>query len=104
MQNWDSEASLIHDYVALRAYQEFITQNNSRAPGDTDDSSAEDDFKEIVRLAKEYLSSLGVTCGLEERCQNMLKEIVRAGGGELHVVASLAGGIVAQEVIKVRRI
>ena len=28
-------------------------------------------------------------------------ELVRAGGGELHNIASLTGGMVAQEVIKV---
>ncbi|EYC21958.1 hypothetical protein Y032_0018g3630 [Ancylostoma ceylanicum] len=32
--------------------------------------------------------------------QNAIAEICRYGAGELHVIASLIGGIVAQEVIK----
>jgi NEDD8-activating enzyme E1 regulatory subunit len=38
---------------------------------------------------------------LKENASKVAKEIVRAGGAELHNVAALTGGLIAQEVIKV---
>ncbi|CAZ81645.1 unnamed protein product [Tuber melanosporum] len=98
--DWDVESSLIHHYIALRAYQEFYT-GHGRAPGDTSHESCEEDYQEIRRIICEYLKGIGYPESLPERCEKVAKEIVRAGGGELHVTASLAGGIVAQEVIKI---
>lgn len=51
-------------------------------------------------LAETYLNEVGAP-GIRERTEKMIGEVVRSGGGELHNIASLAGGIVAQEVIKV---
>ncbi|PWW78616.1 hypothetical protein C7212DRAFT_350713 [Tuber magnatum] len=98
--DWDAEGSLIHDYIALRAYQEFYT-SHGRAPGDTGHESCEDEYREIRRIICQYLKDVGYTEGVPERCEKVAKEIVRAGGGELHVTASIAGGIVAQEMIKI---
>lgn len=100
LSSWDSDTSLIHDYIALRAYQSFVTETGGRAPGDTDET-LEADTVEMTRLAGLYLKEVGWSTGLEERGKNMIREVVRTGGGELHNIASLAGGIVAQEVIKV---
>ncbi|RPA93610.1 hypothetical protein L873DRAFT_1704432 [Choiromyces venosus 120613-1] len=100
LENWDAEDSLIHNYVALRGYQEFYT-SHGRAPGDTSSEDCDADYDEIKRFVCQYLESVGYTKGVGVRCEKMLKEVVRAGGGELHVTASLAGGIVAQEVIKI---
>lgn len=55
----------------------------------------------MTKLAESYLKEVGWSTGLEGRGKDMIREIVRTGGGELHNIASLAGGIVAQEVIKV---
>lgn len=100
LSSWDADTSLIHDYIALRAYQSFVTQTSGRAPGDTDDTF-EEDTVEMRRLAESYLKEVGWSTGLEGRGDQMIREIVRTGGGELHNIASLAGGIVAQEIIKV---
>lgn len=100
LEGWDAETSLIHDYIALRAYQEFITQTGGRAPG-SDDEALEEDSAEVERLAESYLKEISWSKGLGERGRKIIGEIVRAGGGELHNIASLAGGIVAQEIIKV---
>lgn len=108
LSSWDADTSLIHDYIALRAYQSFVTETDGRAPGDTDetlevdtDETLEVDTAEMTRLAELYLKEVGWSTGLGERGKNMIREVVRTGGGELHNIASLAGGIVAQEVIKV---
>ncbi|CUS09150.1 unnamed protein product [Tuber aestivum] len=99
---WDAEGSLIHDYIALRAYQEFYT-SHGRAPGDTTSGQGgyEDEYRGIKRIISQYLQDVGYTKSVPERCEKVAKEIIRAGGGELHVTASIAGGIVAQEVIKI---
>jgi len=98
--DWGAEDSLINDYIALRAYQEFYT-SHGRAPGDTSHENCEDDYQKIRGIICQYLESVGYTESLPGRCEKVAKEIIRAGGGELHVTASIAGGIVAQEVIKV---
>lgn len=61
----------------------------------------EEDTVEMTKLAESYLKEVGWSTGLEGRGKDMIREVVRTGGGELHNIASLAGGIVAQEVIKV---
>lgn len=45
----------------------------------------------------------GLVPGAEanERVVQAAQEVVRAGGGELHNVSALTGGMVAQEVIKI---
>lgn len=99
-ESWDADSALINDYVAFRAFQEFITQNNGRAPGDTE-GPLDEDTAEMQRLAKAYLSEVGCGPELTGRIENIIGELVRYGGAELHNTASLAGGLVAQEVIKV---
>lgn len=58
----------------------------------------------MKRLAGLYLQEVGWSSGLGDRGEKVIGEIVRSGGGELHNIASLAGGIVAQEVIKVNQL
>ncbi|KAI5805112.1 hypothetical protein EDC01DRAFT_627005 [Geopyxis carbonaria] len=94
--NYDAEDSLIHDYVALRAWQEFYSKY-SKPPGVDSDG----DIVEIKEIAQTYLKSVGHDGSLEGRGEKVLQEIVRAGGGELHVISSLIGGIAAQEITKV---
>ncbi|KAH0613345.1 uncharacterized protein H6S33_009725 [Morchella sextelata] len=99
-ESWDADSSLINDYVAFRAFQEFITRSGGRAPGDTE-GPIDEDTAEMRRLAKAYLSEVGCSPELTERTENIIGELVRYGGAELHNIASLVGGLVAQEVIKV---
>lgn len=103
LEGWDAESALINDYIAFRAYQEFITLSNGRAPGNTD-GPIDGDTAEMRRLARTYLRAVGCNPELTERTEKILGEIVRYGGAELHNTASLAGGLVAQEVIKVYRL
>jgi len=94
---WNRTA--IHDYVALRAWQEFYDRHG-RPAGD-EDATLEADAAEMQKIVDEYWKEVGYDGDLDENSQHMIGEIVRAGGGELHVIASLAGGIVAQEIVKV---
>ncbi|KAL7273008.1 hypothetical protein RUND412_004152 [Rhizina undulata] len=98
LQNWDAEESLVHDYIALRAWSQFIV-NTGRIPGEGDD--VEKDVEELKMVAERYLESVGWKEGLGTRGVKAVEELVRTGGGELHVNAALIGGIVAQEVIKI---
>ena len=93
------EDSPIHDYIAVRAWQEFYT-NRSRLAG-AEDARLQGDLAALTGIAGGYLGALGYGGILAKRSLAMLREVARAGGGELHVIASLAGGIVAQEIVKV---
>ena len=99
LQNWDADDSLINDYIAIRAWQEFLSTHN-RVPG-CDDVTYEEDVKAVEELARKYLKSLEIEDALNTRAVGMCREVVRPGGGELHNIASLAGGIAAQEIVKV---
>ena len=111
--NPDSLAAI---YVSLRAYQMFLdNQFASNAasihPGISDDRLAED-ASVIANNAKEYLSTVRAALDVTEAAEfpgeqfeakvdSWIKELVRYGGAEIHNIASVAGGIVSQEVIKV---
>ncbi|KAK6356117.1 hypothetical protein TWF718_000492 [Orbilia javanica] len=100
----DSTA-LIHYYLGLRAYEAFISDDNNTqhiAPG-AEDSTVDADTEKLNKHVTELLDKLSITHSPEllEGTEKAIGEIVRAGGGELHNIASLAGGIVAQEIIKV---
>jgi len=97
--NPDWDKSTIHDYVALRAWQEFYDRYGR--PAGEEDGTLEADVVEMQKIADEYRRGVGYEGELDEHAHHMVGEVVRAGGGELHVIASLAGGIVAQEIVKV---
>jgi amyloid beta precursor protein binding protein 1 len=97
--NLEWNKTTIHDYVALRAWQEFYDRHGR--PAGEEDATLETDAAEMQKIADEYWKGVGYDGDLDDNAQHMIGEIVRAGGGELHVIASLAGGIVAQEVVKV---
>ncbi|KAF3169041.1 hypothetical protein TWF225_009459 [Orbilia oligospora] len=97
--------SLIHYYLGLRAYEAFISEQSSAqriAPG-AEDSTVDADTEKLKKHVTELLDKLSITYSSEllEGTEKAIGEIVRAGGGELHNIASLTGGVVAQEVIKV---
>ena len=66
-----------------------------------EDDVYEADVTEVGELAKKYLTSIGQEGKLSERAEGMVREVVRPGGGEMHNIASLAGGVAAQEIVKV---
>ena len=69
------------------------------------------DEEKLIGIAYKIISSLLKEAGntlkeseydeVKERVGDICAELARAGGSELHNIAALAGGLVAQEVIKV---
>ncbi|RVD84036.1 uncharacterized protein DFL_005804 [Arthrobotrys flagrans] len=97
--------SLIHYYLGLRAYEAFISDENNTqriAPG-AEDSTVDADTEKLNKHVTELLDKLSITHSPEllEGTEKAIGEIVRAGGGELHNIASLTGGVAAQEIIKI---
>lgn len=73
--------SLLPIYLALQATAHVAT-------------SSED---EILMAVSEMLPNTKDS----ERLQQVAQEVARAGGGELHNISALTGGMVAQEMIKI---
>lgn len=112
--------SLIGVYIAFLAYDEFIATHGSpsnqaggeaiRVPGSSD-VDLDADTERTVGIAYKIVDGIIKEAGeriedpdyteIKEDIAKVVTEIVRAGGGELHNVASLTGGVVSQEVIKV---
>ncbi|KAK4934171.1 hypothetical protein LTR28_010844 [Elasticomyces elasticus] len=71
----------------------------------------QDDEEKVVGTAEKIIDAVINEAGtfieepgyseVKEGVAKVVKELVRAAGSELHNIASLAGGILAQEVIKV---
>ena len=97
--------TLIHYYFALRAYDIFL-QTYSRPPGASDDQ--DNDLTIMISLVYNILNEPPANPEMvTNACSEMYapfrdctENSIRAGGGELHNIASLMGGLVAQEAIK----
>ncbi|KAF2148997.1 hypothetical protein K461DRAFT_315933 [Myriangium duriaei CBS 260.36] len=103
-------------YIAFVAYDHFLTSHTDadkfasapRPPGLTDPES---DAEKLTGIAFKILDTAINTAGTEvenpqydnvkQELANICQELTRAGGAELHNIASLTGGIVAEEIIKV---
>lgn len=115
------ESSLILLYIAFLAYDEFCATHRGDAhlshplaPG-TSDATVEEDARKLVDIGKRIIGGILSEAGKDYdadgereewegivgRLTSYCEEITRAGGAELHNIASLAGGMIAQEVIKV---
>lgn len=112
--------SLIGVYIAFLAWDEFVATHTTsaaeaggealRVPGG-DDLELEADQEKVIGIAHRIVDNLINEAGeriedpeyseIKENIGKVCIEIVRAGGGELHNIASLTGGLMAQEVIKV---
>jgi amyloid beta precursor protein binding protein 1 len=115
------DTSLILLYIALLAYDEFCATHRKdnhltglQPPG-VGTADVDPDTRKLVDIAKRIVGGILAEVGkdynkdgdLEEwdsivhRLTEYCAEITRAGGAELHNIASLAGGMISQEVIKV---
>lgn len=112
--------SLVGLYLALLACDKFTVSHASSSsqtggqglpiPGSSP-GNYEQDAEKVTSIAHHILDGLIKEAGTfiedpdyseaKERVSKFCIEIVRAGGGELHNIASLTGGLLAQEVIKV---
>lgn len=112
--------SLIGLYIAFLAWDEFVATHTSsshemggegiRVPG-SDEAEIENDQNRMVGIAHKIVDILIDEAGtriedpeyteIKDKISAICVELVRAGGSEMHNIASLTGGMVAQEVIKV---
>ncbi|KAF8466212.1 hypothetical protein BDZ91DRAFT_725792 [Kalaharituber pfeilii] len=102
--------SLTPIYIALRAYQSFLDTTFSTSSPATVHPDLPTDVPILVSHAHAYLQRVATLLSsppdflgeeAEQKIEQWIQEIVRYGGAEIHNIASMAGGIVAQEVIKV---
>ena len=100
MEFWQQEESQLPVWIAFLAYDEYVLQHkDSREDLVTKASESSDTVIDtLVQAAGVGDTDVQV---LKQRTRNVLAEFERAEGGELHNISSLAGGMVAQEVIKV---
>ncbi|KAK9452774.1 hypothetical protein V1511DRAFT_506946 [Dipodascopsis uninucleata] len=91
----DSE-DLMHIYLGFRAVELFEEQYE-RYPGSLEDVT--EDTSRLQDIATKLIQGLGGSF-LSPYTEKVLQEFVRAGGGELHNIASFMGGIGAQEIVK----
>jgi len=110
------ETSLILLYIAFLAWDEFGAAYAADAhvsapqpPGLTD---VDGDAEKLTSIAHKIIANLVAESGVpfededelddvKAKAGEICQELARAGGAELHNIAALAGGLVAQEVIKV---
>lgn len=106
-------------YVAFTAWDEYVATHTTSAkeaggegvkvPGSSDDHEA--DAEKLIGMSHKIIDSIVKEAGtfIEDPQYSQIKgnvaklcvELARAGGAELHNIASLTGGLIAQEVIKV---
>ncbi|KAL5723622.1 NEDD8-activating enzyme E1 regulatory subunit axr1 [Ranunculus cassubicifolius] len=83
-------------YILLRAVDRFAA-NYNRLPG-LFDGEMDEDISRLKTIAFGMLSDLG--CNGSTLTEDLINEMCRYGGAELHVVGAFIGGVVSQEVIK----
>lgn len=105
----------IHVHIAFLAYDSFCASHPAndqlaglQSPGIID---TESDTEKVTGIAYKIIDDLINQAGrtiddpeyseIKTAVGKVCQEIVRAAGGELHNISALAGGLVAQEVIKV---
>jgi amyloid beta precursor protein binding protein 1 len=116
--------SMIKEYIAFLAWDSFVATHTTsssttggeglRMPGqvtEDDSTDIEGDTEKLTGIAHTILDSLIKEAGehiddpeysdIKDSIAKVCTELARAGGGELHNIASLTGGMIAQEVIKV---
>lgn len=93
-QELRSPGSLIEHYVALRAFERFQTELG-HTPGEC---NVETDTSKLKSVASKILSEWGIA---ETLSDDLVHEICRFGGAEIHSVSAFVGGCAAHEIIKI---
>eukprot|EP00743_Colponemidia_sp_Colp-15_P002951 GILK01003192.1.p1 GENE.GILK01003192.1~~GILK01003192.1.p1 ORF type:complete len:545 (-),score=108.62 GILK01003192.1:57-1649(-) len=98
---YDEDTSNLQWYLAYRAASKFYSLHN-RYPG-AKDSDIAGDFPQLRQIANDLLQNMQ---GLLESNPNVavsdevLQELCRYGGAELHNIAAILGGVISQEAVK----
>jgi len=86
-------------YLLFRSVDSFY-EKHKRYPGDTD-STYESDIKSLQEISHSIAKESGLDWSAIEKLNDYAHEMTRYGAAEIHNIASIVGGTVAQEVIKV---
>ncbi|EME40813.1 hypothetical protein DOTSEDRAFT_90918 [Dothistroma septosporum NZE10] len=112
---------LIHLYLSFQAWDDFVATHTTtakqtggeglRVPGAGEAVDWEEDATKLGEIAMKLMDDIIKQAGtrvenpqydrVHEKIKKTCTELARAGGSELHNIASLSGGLIAQEVIKV---
>jgi len=82
-------------YLLLRASERFYTEHN-RYPGERKDYA--DDYEELKKHSDSILKDFNMEA--DRVSDEHLIELCRFGNAQLHSIAAFAGGVAAQEIIK----
>lgn len=97
----EDEDSLIQWYLGLRAADAF-RQTSQHWPGelcgDTDEAGLATDLSALMQAANKLVEAYKAEGVSAEK--DVLEEIVRCGGAELHTTSSVLGGMASQEAVK----
>lgn len=105
-QNIDNAESVIPVFIALQALDHAVTEYRE-VPSSRSSINYLEDSDNWSRIISKLLSYVqhtdetGLSQETRSRVFKVAKELLRAGGGELHNIAALTGGLVAQEALKV---
>jgi len=102
------EESLLPVFIAFQAYDRYLEQTQTTPRYEVGQDEQLQDLESsliattgafVDQLAEAASSDLDTTT-VKEKLRLVITELCRAGGGELHNISALTGGMVAQEVIK----
>lgn len=85
-------------HLLLRAVDRF-SLHYQRCPG-TYDNEVEEDTAVLKTIVATLLQEMGAAGTGAAVCDDLVREIVRFGAGELHLISSFIGAIASQEAIK----
>lgn len=107
-QELQDEESLLPIYLCFLAYDWHVKTRDGQKPITPDIEAPEATAKAMVDYTTDLLNHIAKSCGgafdlepASEKIEAVAAEMARAGGGELHNISALTGGMVAQEVIKI---
>lgn len=95
IDDMEVQGTLTEHYIALRAYERFLTECGN-IPGDC---YVENDTARFKTVACKMLAEWGVTQATLS--DDMVHEICRYGGTEVHTISAFIAGCAAQEVVKI---
>ncbi|KAH9395109.1 NEDD8-activating enzyme E1 regulatory subunit [Tyrophagus putrescentiae] len=90
-----SQYDMLRLYLLMRLVDRFTGKHN-RHPGQRDDE-VESDIAELKREFRDLSSDLGCNMFIQDE---LIHEICRYGGCELHSISAFLGGCAAQEAVK----
>ncbi|SLM36502.1 UBA/THIF-type NAD/FAD binding fold [Lasallia pustulata] len=107
-QELQDEESLLPIYLCFLAYDWFIKKNHEKEHIKSETEGPEATANAMEEYTSDLLDHIAISAGSDidmeparGKLESVAAEIERAGGGEVHNISALTGGMVAQEVIKI---